>query len=342
MDLNMYISIFDKLGKQLIETGNAQYNGIYQHFKIQSQQNNAWFTPQNINYALTQYGNLITKNNIENWLTKYKISKLPKPKNIGLVLAGNIPLVGFHDILCCLILGHSITVKLSKKDVHLYLLIQTLLCNIDNCFENKITFTDNNINNTDAIIATGGDNTSRYFEYYFANRPNIIRKNRHSLAILTDTETPEELEQLGNDMFSYFGLGCRNVSHLIVPAGYKFNNLLSAINNFANIIEHNKYANNYTYQKTILAMNAIEVIDNGFLILREHHDISSPVSVINYSTYTNPTQVTNFYNIFSNKIQCVTSKTKWPFKTYQLGTAQSPGLNDYADNIDTINFLLNI
>jgi hypothetical protein len=255
-------------------------------------------------------------------------------------MAGNIPLVGFSDLICVLIAGHNILIKLSSKDQFLYKIIKDILINIDNSFEKKITFTSDIVKNIDIVIATGSNNSSRYFEYYFSKYPNIIRKNRNSIAIITGNESETDLYNLGNDIFSYFGLGCRNVSFLLVPDNYDFSKMMIAFQKYNEVNNHTKYYNNYEYQKAIMLMNQIHIYDNGNILLRESDTLSSPISVLNYKYYSSDNEIDSFIDVNKSNIQCIVSKTNFSFATYELGEAQKPELWDYADNIDTLEFLL--
>ncbi len=303
---------------------------------------NRWFTQESIKYTFKELGNLLSSKNLNNWLAQYNISKPISQKTIGLVLAGNIPLVGFHDILCVLLTGNKVLAKLSHKDEILYTIVKELLVKINPIYSELISFTNASLKNIDAIIATGSDNSSRYFDYYFGKYPNIIRKNRNSIAIIQSDNTNEDFEKLGEDIFTYFGLGCRNVSYLLIPEGFDLGNFFRGIESFAGIINHHKYANNYQYQKTLLSMNNTPFYDNNFCLLTENNSMTSPIGTIHYKYYKSDSDLQNHIIANKHKIQCIVSKTKYSFNTYSFGMAQKPELTDYADNIDTINFLLNL
>jgi hypothetical protein len=336
------INAFSKLGEELIELSQSWETSPYSHQLNKSLSHNPWFTKESVQMAIAAYGNELHEDKITRWLSNYKITTPASAKTIGLVMAGNIPLVGFHDLLCALVAGHRVVAKLSSKDQVLYEIIKDILVKINPVFEARITFTDSMLKNIDAIIATGSDNSARYFEYYFKKYPNIIRKNRNSLAILTGNESFDDLQSLGTDIFTYFGLGCRNVSFLLIPENYKFDVFFQAIETYNFVANHNKYGNNYEYQKAIMMMNAIPLFDNGFVLLKEDASISSPVGVIHFMNYKTDNEVRNFIEVNKHKIQCIVSKTNWPFNTYGLGKAQQPELWDYADNMDTLAFLLTI
>lgn len=278
----------------------------------------------------------LTQENLRKWCSSYPALEAEyQPLNAGVIMAGNIPLVGFHDMLCVLISGNRLIAKASSKDSDLVVLISDILEKINPEFSELITITEGTITDFDVIIATGSDNSSRYFEYYFGRYPNIIRKNRNSIAVLDGNETKEELEKLGTDIFSYFGLGCRNVSKVYIPKGYDIKQLAGCWDKFSGIISHNKYANNYDYHKAVFLVNREHYLDTGFLLLREHSGISSPVAVLYYEYYKNQEAFKSVAERNSNKIQCITGRNHVPF-----GKAQMPALWDYADGIDTIEFLL--
>lgn len=331
-----------KLGNQMVELAHNFENSDYAPVFEKAMQENAWFTPDSIRLSFQSIGRSLSAEKITHWLSNYTIEKQKKTQTIGLVLAGNFPLVGLHDILCVLVSGNRAKVKLSSKDQHLYQIVSDLLVKIDASYKNQITFTDHTIKEVDAIIATGSDNSARYFEYYFEKYPHIIRKNRNSIALLSGNETRQDLEQLATDIFSYFGLGCRNVSYLMIPKDFEINRLFESFTNYNKVIQHNKYANNYDYQKALLLLNQDPFLDNGMVLLREEASLSSPIAVLHYQYYSDVQQVNNFVTPNKTKIQCIVSKTKWPFATYEFGEAQHPELWDYADNVDTLEFLLNL
>lgn len=268
------------------------------------------------------------------WTALYNLPEAPR--KVALVMAGNIPLVGFHDLLSVLISGHTAMVKLSSKDTYLPRLLATTLIEIEPRFDDHIIFADR-LKEFDAVIATGSDNSSRYFDYYFGKYPNIIRKNRTSIAILNGTETTAELKALGIDIFSYFGLGCRNVSKLFVPEDYSFDPFFQSLEGYHDIIHQHKYCNNYDYQKSILLVNSIPFLDNGFMLLNEDQRLVSPISTIYYERYRDHEDLLTKVELSRDKIQCIVGKTAPA--TIPFGQAQYPAVNDYADNIDTLQFL---
>ena len=307
------------------------------HTLIENQHNhNPWFTPENVRRAVTAIAEELTEENLIRWTKAYPgLTEQKKPLRVGVIMAGNIPIVGFHDFLSVLITGNNLIAKTSSKDYELIVYISNILCSINPGFRNSIDFTDGTLTNIDVVIATGSDNSSRYFDYYFGKYPNIIRKNRNSIAIIEGDETDDELVSLGTDIFSYFGLGCRNVSKLYFPKGYDFTSMIMHWDIFAGVISHPKYANNYDFNKAVYIVNREVFYDAGHLLLKEDNKISSPVSVLYYEYYESQYAVKQLTELLKEKIQCVVGKQYIPF-----GKAQSPHLWDYADGKDTIEFLL--
>jgi len=252
-------------------------------------------------------------------------------------MAGNIPLVGFHDFLSVLITGNKVLAKLSSNDTVLLPFLAKKLIEIEPGFAELIEFTEERLSNFDAVIATGSNNTARYFEYYFGKYPSIIRKNRNSVAILTGNETPEQLDALAEDIFRYFGLGCRNVSKLFLPKDYNFDPFFNAMYGWKEIINNNKYINNYDYNKAVYLMSNIELLDNEFLLLKEDNGFSSPISVVFYQYYESEDELRKYLSENKEHIQAIVSEKDIPF-----GAAQKPQLWDYADGVDTVSFLLNL
>ena len=251
-------------------------------------------------------------------------------------VAGNIPLAGFHDLLSILVSGHALMAKLSSKDSVLPTFLADKLVEIEPKFAPAISLVPR-LRGFDAVIATGSDNSARYFQYYFGKYPHIIRKNRTSCAILEGTENDEELRLLGKDVFSYFGLGCRNVSKIFVPEDFDPVRLVNAWDVYVDIIHHHKYHNNYDYQKSILLVNKIPFYDSGFVILQENEKLVSPISVVYLQRYTNLDALTTHLDEIEEKVQCIVGKTR-PANV-PFGQAQEPELWDYADAVDTMKFL---
>ncbi|WP_264564977.1 acyl-CoA reductase [Flavobacterium sp. N3904] len=303
-----------------------------------SQSHNGWYTPEQVYFSIQSWAEALTDENLSKWLSNYDFSEV-KPKKVALILAGNIPLVGFHDFLSVLITGHDVLVKTSSNDQHLLPFLANYLIACEPEFKNKITFVEGKLENFDAVIATGSNNTARYFEYYFKEKPSIIRKNRNSIAVLNGKESKEQLTALGEDIFRYFGLGCRNVSKLFVPKGYSFEPFFEAIFEYQDVIHYEKYANNYDYNKAVFLMSNFKLLDNGFLTLKEDSSHASPITSVFYEFYDDINDLQNRLDSESEQIQCIVSnnlvKNSIPF-----GQSQLPKLWDYADNIDTISFLL--
>ena len=324
-----------RLGELLSKT--EQFNDIFE----KAEQQNSWFTRANVIFAFKSWSDALSENNVKQWLSQYQLPQTTSPKKILIIMAGNLPLVGFHDLLCVLVAGHKAIVKLSSDDgVLLPYLIKQMKAFAPEWAE-AVTFTDDKVTEYDAVIATGSDNTARYFEYYFGKKPHIIRKNRHSVAVLTGEETPEELQDLGKDIFLYYGLGCRSVSKLFVPQGYDFNLLFQAIYPYKDIIEEQKYANNYDYNKAVYLMSLYKLLENGFLLLKEDEHYGSPIATLFYEYYTNKEALKKKLATDREKIQCVVGHNfidgEIPF-----GQTQTPKLWDYADGVNTLTFLLNL
>ena len=333
MNLIKRIDAFTELGDKIKHVANTELDEILLNIKNQ----NPWFTEGNTKLALTGITKFITKPNLEKWTSAYQMNP-KKIKNIGVAMAGNIPLVGFHDFLCVLISGHNLTAKLSSQDSILIKWITDLLISIEPEFSARISFQER-LNHVDAMIATGSDNTARYFEYYFRKVPHIIRKNRSSCAIILGEESGEELNVLGQDVFAYFGLGCRNVSKLYVPEGYNFIGLLDSWAPYHDIIHHHKYCNNYDYQKSILLVNGTPFLDTDYVLITENKALVSPISTVYYETYANQDDLDKKLHEHHEKLQCLVSVNGWYKKSVAFGKAQFPEVWDYADNIDTLKFL---
>lgn len=332
-DINTLTVAFSKLGTLMANPDDHLTELINDELHY-----NAWFTPANVKKAVTSIGHMLNTADLATWLSKYN----PKSsgKKVGLILAGNIPLVGFHDVLCVLASGNHALIKASSQDNHLIKYVLEKLVEIDNTFANSYSFIER-LENFDAVIATGSNNTSRYFDYYFGKVPNIIRKNRNSIAVLTGNETAEQLHELGHDIFDYYGLGCRNVSKLFVPDDYNFNFFFESIEDYNTVIHHHKYNNNYDYNKSIYLVNSDKHFDNGFLLLKQDERLTSPLAVLFYSNYADVKDAERMINSESEKIQCVVSDAPLEVnnQVVTFGQSQQPKLWDYADGIDTMEFL---
>ncbi|MDB5158693.1 MAG: acyl-CoA reductase [Mucilaginibacter sp.] len=332
------ITIFSKLGEQL-SNPDATLTELINNEHIY----NAWFTPESVENATKAIGNMLNEADLTAWLTKYNIEKNSISKKVGLILAGNIPLVGFHDVLCVLVTGNHALIKASVQDARLIKHVLEKLVTIDNRFATQFSFVERLVD-FDAVIATGSNNSSRYFEYYFGKVPNIIRKNRNSVAVITGNETKEQLYNLGHDVFDYFGLGCRNVSKLLIPIGYDLATFFEAIEPYKAIINHNKYNNNYGYNRSIFLVGSEQHLDNNFLILKEDERLTSPLAVLFYSYYDDLKSAEGLINTQAENIQCVVSTAPLNVKSQvvDFGQSQHPQLWDYADGIDTMDFLTNL
>jgi hypothetical protein len=302
-----------------------------------SQSHNGWFTPENVYFAIQSWAKALQEDNLNYWLSPYNFSET-KPKTVGLILAGNIPLVGFHDFLSVIISGHKVLVKTSSNDQYLVKFLAKYLISVNPELKNFITFTDGKLENFDAVIATGSNNTARYFEYYFKDKPTIIRKNRNSVAVLTGDETHQDLVNLGEDIFKYFGLGCRNVSKLFVPKNYDFQPFFKAIYEYRDVIYYEKYSNNYDYNKAVFLMSNFKLLDNEFLTLKEDKSYASPISSVFYEYYENIEELKKQLENDAEQIQCIVAKDVIK-NSIPFGKTQQPKLWDYADNVDTLLFL---
>jgi len=296
--------------------------------KTKAKLKNPWFTPEGIDFALDSWVRALNKKEVSKWLSRYKTTS--NVRIVGLIPAGNIPLVGLHDLLCILVSGNKAKIKLSSKDEEL---MKASISCLDNLFPNQIEIVES-LKEIDAIIATGSDTSFKYFDSYFGHLPHIFRKNRNSVAVLTGEETKEQLQELGKDIFTYFGLGCRNVTHLIVPKEYKFDRFFESIVPFGDIIHHNKYNNNYSYNRTMYLMNKVPFLDNNFLMLNESKTLYSSIGVLHYHQSDSEEQTQKYLNDLEENIQCVVGKDYVSF-----GQSQNPKLTDYADNVDTMKFL---
>ncbi len=293
---------------------------------------NGWFTKENVRRSLFELGKRLTSEQLTSWLSNYSFSD--DPKKVALIMAGNIPLVGFHDFLCVLLSGNSAVCKLSSDDKTLLPALGKHLVDFVPELKERIVFTTGRIGEVHAVIATGSDNSLKYFEQYFGKYPHIFRKNRTSIAVFKGNETKEQIELLGNDIFSYFGLGCRNVSHLIFPKGFELKRFFEGIFPFSDVINHNKYGNNYDYNKAVYLLNKHELLDNNFVLLRESEELFSPLAMLHYHFYSSQKEVDDYLENHKEEIQVVVGEDYVPF-----GGAQCPMLDDYADGVDVMLFL---
>lgn len=341
MTLETRIDAFSELGfllQNYIDSKDSSSNfsqkltNVIRNAEIQ----NAWFTQEQIHNALKDWSKALTRENLDKWLLPYSLDNFATQR-VAVVMAGNIPLVGFHDFLSVLITGHHFIGKLSSNDNLLIPFFAETLIEIEPEFKSKIEFTKDRLPYFEAVIATGSNNTARYFEYYFKEKPHIIRKNRNSAALLDGTESKTDLKALGEDVFKYFGLGCRNVSKLFVPEAYDFDDFFKSMFKYKDFINHHKYANNYDYNKAVYLMSSVKLLDNGFLLLKEDEQFSSPIGVLFYETYTDETHLKRRLIEEKENIQCIVGNHN--LAEVDFGQAQHPELSDFADGVDTIEFL---
>jgi hypothetical protein len=363
MTLEHKKNIFISLGKflsQFTEKENIRKEGVlsnalffekFQDLILLSQSHNGWYTPENVYFAIASWANALTQENLDQWLEPYKTSfdsaasfdsaQEGRSKTVGLILAGNIPLVGFHDFLSVLISGHKVLVKTSSNDQHLLPFLAKYLIAIAPELESYITLVEGKMENFDAVIATGSNNTARYFEYYFKDKPSIIRKSRNSVAVLDGSESKEQMIALGEDVFRYFGLGCRNVSKIFIPKDYNFDQFFNGMFPYQDVIKYEKYANNYDYNKAVFLMSNFNLLDNEFLIIKEDSSYASPISSVFYEYYEGLDEIKARLVNDKEQIQCVVSNDLIE-KSIAFGATQAPNLWDYADDVDTIDFLLKL
>jgi len=333
MTLENRIEAFVELGKQLQKLTPEDRQAWAQV----AMSRNTWFTEENVSYALDGITRMLDEQYLREWLYPYHLKQVT-PKKVGVVMAGNIPMVGFHDFLSVLLSGHYLLAKPSTADEPLMKRLANMLVGIEPALANQFEFV-NLLKEADAIIATGSDNTARYFEYYFAKRPHIIRKNRSSVGILTGHEEKDDLQALGADIFRYYGLGCRNVSKVFVPEGYTFDKFFEANQHRANILDHHKYQNNYDYNKSILLVNRVPHFDNGFMLVQQSEGLVSAISVLFYDTFRSLTDLRQKLATIHDKVQVVVSAHGWLEGSIPFGEAQKPMVWDYADGVDTLDFL---
>ncbi len=352
------IQAFDSLAKIFSAVANNQLNSLDKNLvPLANELNktvdkihdfNPWFIQPFVKYQLNALADSITSKNIELWLKPYynKLISYNNQKTVAIIMAGNIPLVDFHDIVAAVFANHKILLKPSSKDSQLPKITVKILTSLLPEYSELFTFADDILKNYsyDAVIATGSDNSARYFNYYFRNIPHIIRKNRTSVAVIHGNESQQDLEKLADDVFLHFGLGCRNVSKIFIPKNFDLNRLFKAFFKYKFVIDNHKYANNYTYNKAIYLLNKEKFFDNGFVMLKpDDTRIVSPTAVVFYQEYLHLNSVHKFLQPFAEKIQCIVSNQPVPnLSTIPLGTSQKPMLWDYPDNIDTMNFLLSL
>lgn len=337
MTLQERIRALVRLGKKI----NALTEEEFASLADRVESNNNWFTPEQTRLSLHTISTYLEEASMTKWLQGYAIPDDAQPKSVGLLMAGNIPAVGFHDLLCILVSGHKAYAKLGSTDKILMKWLSHELIQIHPGFGDRIFF-EEMLKGKDAYIATGSDNSSRYFEYYFGKYPSIIRKNRTSVGILEASETAEDYMALGHDIFQYFGLGCRNVSKLYVKSEEQLQDFLKAIEGFHFLTSHHKYLNNYEYNKAIYLVNGEQHLDNGFLLIKKSEQLVSPISVLYFESYTDTKDLGQKLVLHEGKIQCIVSKNGLYPGSLPFGQAQYPAVSDYADHVDTMEFLINL
>ncbi len=319
----------DEFPKEFTETELSKAQELVEQVHVF----NSWFTPEMVKKSLSGIGYLLNESELIKWQNSYSFQEDPE-KKVAIIMASNVPLVGFHDLLSVLVSGNKALVKMSKDDDRLLPALMDLFFHLDPSYKNRIEFAQGELKEFDAVIATGSDNTSRYFKEYFSSYPNIIRKNRTSVAVLDSSISDEEIKLFADDIFDYFGLGCRNVGKCFIPKGFDLDRLFQAIYHKSDVINHNKYANNYDYNRAIHLMNQEEMLDNGFILLKKSEDLFSPLGMLFYQEYEDLKEVEDYIDQHKEKIQIVIGKKGIPF-----GQGQKPGLFDYADDVDVMKFL---
>lgn len=330
--LGTYICEFLQKNPEDFNEDDYEFEQILRKSEIE----NSWFTEESQKFALREWSSLLTEEKITKWLDDYETAKFPK--KVALVLAGNIPLVGFHDVISVVLSGNIPVIKLSSKDTYLI----PFLMRKWNIFAGQSVPYElvDKIQNFDAVIATGSNNTAKYMEHYFQNSLSIIRKNRTSIAVLQGDESNAELQRLAEDIFRYYGMGCRNVTRLFIPTHFPLEKLFENFSFFSDIINHHKYANNYEYNRAIYLLNQDPFWDNNFVMLKEDDRLFSPLAVLHFSRYENLEEVQRFIELHQEDIQCIVAPPKLGIQnSVYFGEAQKPALNTYADHVDTMKFL---
>ena len=337
--INAFVQVGDFINRHFKDEARAEeanlHLGLKELVKV-AKLYNGWFDEAFVNHAIQNIGSYLNEKSLND--ISSIISKQEKdPKVVAIICAGNIPMVGFHDILCVLLSGNIALIKMASDDNVLLPFFLKLLTHYEPAFDQLIRMSEGKLTNFNAIIATGSNNTSSHFEYYFAKYPHIIRKNRSSVAVITGNESKEDLSQLGKDIFYYYGLGCRNVSKLLVPDNYDFKDFFEGIFEYSYILENKKYGNNYDYNRAIFLLNRADFLDNNFVMLKPDIQIHAPISVVFYEKYKTAQDVQDYLNKNKQEIQCVVGKGYIPF-----GNSQSPVITDFADGVNTMEFLVNL
>ena len=338
MNLENRLKAFVKLGNKLKILDENELNNLFENAKA----HNSWFDSDEVSRAIATLINYLGFQSLHNFVSKYDLKDKINSKKIGVIMAGNIPMAGIHDLIVVLLSGNILYAKLSSQDPYLIKAITKMLVEIELEFNNYIHFVDQ-LKEVEVIIASGSDNSARYFEYYFSKYPNIIRKTRSSCAIIKGDEKQPEFIKLSADVFYYFGLGCRNVSKLYIPKNYDLVPLLEAFEEKGKkAIANHKFSNNYDYNKSIYLINRVIHLDNGYILLTENERLTSPISVLYFEYYKDEDELRKKLNNFRDKIQCIVSSSAWWQGSIDFGEAQNPQISDYADGVDTMKFLIGI
>ena len=334
MNIEDKINTLELLGKRITDFSNQELQAAINSAYAE----NNWFTINNIKKSLTNISKWLTTEILNDWIKEYSLHDKDKNKKVGIIMAGNIPLVNFHDLICCFLSGNIAICKLSGKDKVLMEFVLAQLYIIEPKTK-ELIYTAQQLKDIDAIIATGSDNSFRYFDYYFGKKPHIFRKNRNSIAVLNGNETKEDYNLLGNDIFDYYGLGCRNISKVFFPKEYSITTFLDNIASFKHVIDNNKYKNNFDYNLSIYLLNKEKHWHNEFVIMKESTETASPCAVLYFEYYGSKDELTKKLNHEKEKIQCIVSNEKWFEEFIPLGSSQMPELSEYPDNVDTMEFL---
>ena len=334
MKLAERIQLLGAVGDALTsDMDSGRLDGILDRAEIE----NPWFVKRYTNTALQHVTeNYLSVKHLSSWLEREGLDELDESRTVGLIPAGNIPLVGLHDLISVFVSGHKALIKPSSKDKVLMNLIISTMCDLEPSVVASIEVVDR-LKGFDAVIATGSNNTHRYFEYYFGKYPNVLRRNRVSVAVLSGNESSDELTQLGDDVFTYFGLGCRNVSKIFVPKGFDMPKLLDSWKHFEWMEHHNKYQNNYMYRKSVQLVNNVSHYDTGYSLVTENRSLFSPIGVVHYEEYESKTDIIQALDLAMVDIQVVVSN--FMDRSVPLGSSQYPAIDDYADGANTISFL---
>ncbi len=331
MTTEQMINTFERLAGQIVSESSERNAAI-----SKACMENLWFTPENCVKALDYWAAQLKSEVLMPFVSGYEVAI--SPKRVGIIMAGNIPLVGMHDLVCCLLSGHKAVVKLSSEDTALMQFVIEQLLTIDKRFGERIEIIERLDTTLDAVIATGSNNSFRYFEQYFGNIPHILRKNRKSVAVLNGNESENELKGIAADVFDYFGLGCRNVSLIFIPEGVKIERIIDHFEGFSEVLNNNRYANNYTYHKALYLMNQQEHLDNGFVLIKRERSLKAPLGCIYYDHYKNQNELRTYLSTLENELQMICGAPELG-ATVDYGQGQNPQLQDFADDINSLDFL---